>query len=110
MSQGQMSEKFLLYKMYAIFATSSIPEAIEYYKIFRDEREKGNHSLNITALFDASDDNGNNSILKMQGITQILNDYGDMFGQSYTHANYDKFKKDLCFFFAYFECETNLLF
>lgn len=32
----------------------------------------------------------------MQGITQILNDYRDMFGQSYTHANYDKFKKDLC--------------
>ena len=81
---------------HAIFATSSIPEAIEYYKIFREEREKGNHSLNVTALFDASDDNGNNAILKMQGITQILNDYRDMFGQSYTHANYDKFKKDLC--------------
>lgn len=81
---------------HAIFATSSIPEAIEYYKIFREKREKGNHSLNVTALFDASDDNGNNAILKMQGITQILNDYRDMFGQSYTHANYDKFKKDLC--------------
>ena len=81
---------------HAIFATSSIPEAIEYYKIFREEREKGNHSLNVTALFDVSDDNGNNAILKMQGITQILNDYRDMFGQSYTHANYDKFKKDLC--------------
>jgi len=81
---------------HAIFATSSIPEAIEYYQIFKDEREKGNHSLNITALFDASDDNGNNAILKMQGITQILNDYHDMFGQRYTHANYDKFKKDLC--------------
>lgn len=81
---------------HAIFATSSIPEAIEYYKIFREEREKGNHSLNVTALFDASDDNGNNAILKIQGITQILNDYRDMFGQSYTHANYDKFKKDLC--------------
>ena len=81
---------------HAIFATSSIPEAIEYYNIFREEREKGIHSLNITALFDPSDDNSDNSILKMQGITQILNDYKDMFGQSYTHANYDMFKKDLC--------------
>ena len=81
---------------HAIFATSSIPEAVEYYRIFKEERDKGNHSLNITALFDPSDDNGDNSILKMQGITQILNDYNGMFGQSYTHANYDKFKKDLC--------------
>ena len=81
---------------HAIFATSSIPEAITYYTIFRNERENGNHSLNITALFDSSDDNGNNSILKMESITQILSDYNDMFGQSYTHASYDRFKKDLC--------------
>ncbi len=93
---------------HAIFATSSIPEAIEYYKIFKDEREKGNHSLNITALFDPSDDNGNNSILKMNGITQILNDYKDMFGQFYTHANYDKFKKDLCLRLAHKDPYRNL--
>ena len=39
-------------------ATSSIPEAIEYYNIFREEREKGKHSLKVTALFDPSDDIG----------------------------------------------------
>lgn len=93
---------------HAIFATSSIPEAIEYYKIFKDERDKGNHSLKITALFDPSDDNGNNSILKMDGITQILNDYRDMFGQLYTHANYDKFKKDLCKRLAHKEPYTKI--
>lgn len=81
---------------HAIFATSSIPEAIEYYNLFREEREKGNHSLNVTLLVDPSDDNGNHSIFKMKGITQVLNDYNDMFGQFYTHANYNKFKKDLC--------------
>lgn len=81
---------------HAIFATSSIPEAIEYYRLFCEERDKGNHSLKITALFDPSDDNGNNSILKMNAITQVLNDYRDMFGQFFTYANYDKFKKDLC--------------
>lgn len=81
---------------HAIFATSSIPEAIEYYKLFREEREKGNHSLNVTVLVDPSDDNGNNAIFKMNGITQVLNDYYDMFGQFYTYANYSKFKKDLC--------------
>lgn len=81
---------------HAIFATSSIPEAIEYYRIFKEEKEKGKHSLNFTALFDPSDDNGSTSVLKMEGITEILNDYKDMFGQFFTHANYDKFKKDLC--------------
>ena len=93
---------------HAIFATSSIPEAIEYYKIFKEERAAGNHSLNVTALFDPSDDNGNNSILKMEGITQILNDYYDMFGKFYTHANYDKFKKDLCLRLAHKDPYRNL--
>ncbi len=93
---------------HAIFATSSIPEAIEYYKIFCEERDKGTHSLKITALFDPSDDNGNNSILKMKGITQILTDYSDMFGPSYTHANYDKFKKDLCKRLAHKEPYTKI--
>lgn len=81
---------------HAIFATSSIPEAIEYYNLFMEERDKGKHNLKITALFDPSDDNGNTAILKMAGITKILNDYKEMFGQAYKHAEYDKFKKDLC--------------
>ena len=81
---------------HAIFATSSIPEAIKYYNLFKEEKLKGRHSLRITALFDPSDDNGNNSITKMQGITEILNDYNSMFGQFYDKANYSKFKKDLC--------------
>lgn len=81
---------------HAIFATSSIPEAIEYYKIFAEEKKKGNHQLKVTALFDPSDDNTSTSIFKMNGITEILTDYKDMFGTFYDHAHYASFKKDLC--------------
>ena len=93
---------------HAIFATSSIPEAIEYYNLLKKAKDEGSHNLKFTALFDPSDDNGNNSILKMKGITKILNDYYDMFGQSYTHANYDKYKKDLCLRLAHKEQYKNL--
>ena len=81
---------------HGIFATSSIPEAIEYYKLFKEENKKGGHSLKITALFDPSDDNGNTSITKMNGITEILTDYKDMYGKEYKAASYSQFKKDLC--------------
>lgn len=81
---------------HAIFATSSIPEAIKYYMIFARLKAEGKHNLKITAVFDPSDDNGHGAIMKMSGITQILNDYKDLFGKFYTHAQYDKFKKDLC--------------
>ena len=78
---------------HAILATSSIPEAIRYYQIFK----KKNHNLKITAVFDPSDDNeSEKSILKMQGITEILTDYREMFGNSYDHSNYSSFKEDVC--------------
>lgn len=79
-------------KFHAIFATSSIPEAIKYYNIFKSK----NSNLKITAVFDPNDDNSENSIEKIVGVTQILTDYKEMFGNEYTIGSYDKFKKDVC--------------
>lgn len=80
-------------KFHAILATSSIPEAIKYYKKIK---ENNNIGLKITAVFDPSDNNAPNSISKMNGITEILTDYKDLFGLEYTIGTYDKFKKDVC--------------
>ena len=91
-------------KFHAIFATSSIPEAIQYYKLFKEE----NHSLNITAVFDPSDDNGHTSIAKMQGITEILLDYETKFGNFYNIAHYQDFKKDVCLRLAHKDPYRNL--
>lgn len=79
-------------KFHAIFATSSIPEAIKYYRLFKDYK----HNLKVTALFDPSDSNDSGSIWKMLGITDILTDYKDMFGSEYTISTYPDFKKDAC--------------
>ena len=79
-------------KFHALLATSSIPEAIRYYKIFKNY----NSNLKITAVFDPSDDNSDISIEKIDGITEILKDYNKMFNKEYNIGQYASFKKDVC--------------
>lgn len=83
-------------KFHAIFATSSITEAIKYYNLFKSQIKKQALKLKITAIFDPSDTNTHQSIFKMQGITNILTDYKEMFGMSYDVVSYAYFKKDVC--------------
>lgn len=89
-------------RMHAIFATSSIPEAIEYYLLFSET------NLKVTAVFDPSDDNSNTSIEKMNGITDILTDYESMFGTKYNISEYASFKKDVCLRLAHKKQYKNL--
>lgn len=77
-------------KFHAIFATSSISEAIQYYRKIRVCRP----NLKVTALFDPSDTNDASWFDKQNAIVEILTDYNKNYGQSYTFATYDKFKKD----------------
>ncbi|MDD4069476.1 MAG: HsdR family type I site-specific deoxyribonuclease [Candidatus Izemoplasmatales bacterium] len=83
-------------KFHAIFATSSIPEAIKYYKLLKKQIEDQSLNLKITAIFDPSDNNNSGSIEKMDGITEILHDYEKMFGNRYDIGGYANFKKDAC--------------
>ncbi|WP_104684900.1 type I restriction endonuclease subunit R [Helicobacter bizzozeronii] len=75
-------------KFHAIFATSSIPDALEYYKIFKEH----DHPYKITAMFDPSD---NATTDKRAGIEAILNDYNHRFECSFTFENYHAFQKDV---------------
>ena len=50
----------------------------------------------MTTIFEPSDDNSEISIDKMEGITNILNDYREMFENDYKIGSYDKFKEDVC--------------
>jgi len=86
-------------KFHAILATSSIPEAIKYYKIFKEF----NTNLNITAIFDPSDNNSNTAIDKIDGITEILTDYNNTFNKDYQIGQYASFKKDVCLRLAHKE-------
>ncbi|MGN0414251.1 MAG: type I restriction endonuclease subunit R [Agathobacter sp.] len=79
-------------KFHAIFATNSIPEAVEYYRLIR-EKQPG---LKVTALFDPSIDNdGEYSLKKEDGIAEMLKDYNEFFQQQFDMAGYAKFKKDV---------------
>lgn len=85
-------------KFHAIFATSSIPEAIQYYKLFK---AKGN--LKITALFDPSIDNNGNGFFKEEGIVEIIKDYNTRYSMEFQMATYATFKKDISYRLAHKE-------
>ena len=77
-------------KFHAILATSSIKEAIEYYRLIKAQSD-----LNITALFDPNIPNEANTLFKQNGLEEILIDYNERFGQDFVLATHDKFKKDI---------------
>ena len=78
-------------KFHAIFATSSIPEAIEYYRLFKSK----NSGLKITALFDQNIDNNEGAAVKEDAVVEMLEDYNKRYDQKFTIPTYQKFKKDV---------------
>ena len=79
-------------KFHTIFATSSIPESIRYYRLIKKEMP----DLKTTCLFDASIDNdGSSALEKEDGLIEILKDYNARYGQEFGIASHAAFKKDL---------------
>lgn len=80
-------------KFHAIFATSSIPDAIKYYHLFKEICP----SLHITGLFDPTIDNtgGDRSIMKEDGLREMLEDYNSTYEQHFDIGGYARFKKDV---------------
>ncbi|WP_298067680.1 HsdR family type I site-specific deoxyribonuclease [uncultured Mailhella sp.] len=80
-------------KFHAIFATSSIPEAIEYYRLFTSANTK----LKITALFDPNIDNDDaaKSLDKEAGLKEIVEDYNAHYGQHFSIPTFSAMKKDI---------------
>lgn len=86
-----------LNKFHAIFATSSIYEAINYYKLFKDYNGKyGNPKINIAGLFDPNIDNNEGFEYKEDGLVELLTDYNNTFHQNFNLATFDLYKKQLC--------------
>ena len=78
-------------KYHAIFATSSIPEAVNYYRLIKAR----NSGLKLTALFDPNILNDGQGSDKEEWIAEILADYNTQFDTSFGYASYAKFKTDL---------------
>lgn len=80
-------------KLHGIFATNSIPEAIDYYRLFKN----ADINLKVTALFDPSIDNEEGFAFKEDGLVEIIEDYNANFFQAdqFSLATWPKMKKDI---------------
>ena len=78
-------------KFHAIFATSSIPEAINYYRMIKEMKPE----LKVAALFDPNIDNGGGIAFKEAGLVEIIEDYNKRYGQDFTIPTFAKMKKDI---------------
>ncbi|ADO11869.1 type I restriction enzyme R protein [Pantoea vagans C9-1] len=82
-------------KFHAILATSSIAEAIDYYRRLKAAKPE----LKISALFDPHIDNDGSSdrgpTFKGDGLEEIMADYNLRYGQDFDFARHAAFKKDL---------------
>lgn len=83
-------------KFHAIFATSSIKEACQYYQLFKDMMGKnGFPMLKIAGVFDETIGNNELAIPKEAALIEILTDYNKTFKTSYTIPTYKEYKKDV---------------
>lgn len=84
-------------KFHAIFATSSITQAITYYRLMKAQCP----GLKITALFDphisnnGDDDGGADPAFKTEGLVEIIGDYNAAYGHKFDLGSHANFKKDL---------------
>lgn len=78
-------------KFHALFATSSINEAIEYYRLMKKELPE----LKITALFDSNIDNNAGANYKEDGLEEIVRDYNERYHQDFTIPTFSLMKKDI---------------
>lgn len=82
-------------KFHAIFATSSITEAITYYRLMKAQCP----TLKITALFDPhisdEDGGGTDPAVKAAGLEEIIKAYNATYGLKFDMGTHANFKKDL---------------
>ncbi len=78
-------------KFHALLATNSIIEAIEYYRLLKDNPL----DLKVTALFDKNLDYTGETIFKQDGLVEIIEDYNDMFDQYFPYQNKHNLKRIL---------------
>lgn len=88
---GGWQRRSLAGTFHAILATSSIAEAISYYRIFRDEHP----GLKTTALFDPNIDNNGGAVYKEDGLVEVLEGYNATFGKHCTIPSHAAFKRDV---------------
>ncbi|MBT1160714.1 MULTISPECIES: type I restriction endonuclease subunit R, EcoR124 family [Bifidobacterium] len=78
-------------KFHAMLATSSIPEAINYYHLFKQQAPQ----LRVTALFDPNIDNNDGATVKGDALAEIMTDYNTTYGKHFGIVDWPAMKKDI---------------
>uniref|UniRef100_A0A7C9JEP6 type I site-specific deoxyribonuclease n=1 Tax=Muribaculaceae bacterium Z82 TaxID=2304548 RepID=A0A7C9JEP6_9BACT len=81
-------------KFHAILATSSIPEAISYYRLFKEKAP----DLRVVGLFDPSIDNNPEGIVKEDALVELITDYNEVYRKGkneFTIPTWPLMKKDI---------------
>lgn len=79
-------------KYHAMLTVRSIEDAIIYYRLFKSIAPE----LKVAGLFDPSIDNsGAVAFFKEDGILEMLEDYNNTFGKSFTMPDYKSYKADI---------------
>lgn len=78
-------------KFHAILATTSIAEAISYYRMFIGQHPE----LKVTALFDPNIDNNGSAIYKGDGLVEILEGYNKLYNKHFNISSHAAFKRDV---------------
>jgi len=95
-------------KFHAILATSSIPEAMEYYHLIKTKGTK----LKFAALFDPNIDNEGNSSGKgwdkEKDLLEVIADYNAAFNMNFTAASHAGFKRDIALRLAHKKIYLNI--
>ena len=83
-------------KFHAVFATHSIPEAIDYYHLFKEQDKL---PLSVTVLVDPSIDNEqeriDKALIKQDALEEIIGDYNERYGREFTLGTWPAFKTDV---------------
>ena len=91
-------------KFHAILATSSIKEAIDYYRLFKTQ----NQTIKVVGLFDPSIDNNGGTAFKEEGLVELVEDYNARYGMTYNLGSWDLYKKDIASRLAHKEPYINI--
>ena len=91
-------------KFHAMLATKNIPEAIAYYRLFKERYP----SLHVVAVFDENIDNSDGGIHKEDALLEMLNDYNKTYGTTFGQATYCRYKKDVAKRLAHKAPYTNI--
>lgn len=76
-------------KLHALFATSSVLEAIDYYRRFKVDGR-----LKVTAVFTDANQNTSDALERDAGLEEVLTDYNARFGTTFSVADHADFRAD----------------